>query len=66
MMATHYPISVPITGKDGTTRYRRVGVMFENTQRESGEIFFTIKLDFPVGATELLAFPPKPTDGDQV
>ena len=36
--------------------------MFENTNRETGEVYFNIRLDFPVGATELLAFPPKDRD----
>jgi len=34
-------------------------VMFENRNSETGEVYFTVRLDFPVGATELLAFPPK-------
>ena len=25
-------------------------------------IYYTIKLDFPVGVTELIAFPPRPRD----
>ena len=55
----HYTLHVPVDGKDNVKRYPRVGVMFENTNRETGEVYFNIRLDFPVGATELLAFPPK-------
>ncbi|WP_420012127.1 hypothetical protein [Tateyamaria sp.] len=62
-MATHYTITCPVKGKDDKIRYPRVGALFENHNRATGEVFYTIKLDFPVGATELVAFPPKP-DGD--
>ena len=58
----HYTITAPIKGKDDKTRYPRVGVLFENHNRESGEVYYTIKLDFPVGVTEMIAFPPKPRD----
>ncbi len=61
-MANHYTITAPVKSKDGKTRYPRVGVLFENHNRETGEVFYTIKLDFPVGVTELVAFPPKPRD----
>lgn len=61
-MATHYTITAPVKTKDGKTRYPRVGALFENTNRETGEIFYSIKLDFPVGVTEMVAFPPKPKD----
>ncbi|MDE0694930.1 MAG: hypothetical protein F4Y03_18785 [Alphaproteobacteria bacterium] len=64
---THFNVVVPVTGNDGKTRYRRVGALFENASRETGEIFYKVKLDFPVGVTELLAFPPRadevPEDG---
>ena len=59
---THYTITAPVTGKDDKTRYPRVGVLFENHNRETGEVYFTIKLDFPIGVTELVAFPPRPRD----
>lgn len=58
-MSTHYTLHVPVEGKDNIKRYPRVGVMFENHNTETGEVYFSVKLDFPVGATELLAFPPK-------
>jgi hypothetical protein len=44
------------------TRFRRVGAIFENARRETGEITFSVKLDFPVAVTELVAFPPRPDD----
>ncbi|MYG26979.1 MAG: hypothetical protein F4213_13310 [Boseongicola sp. SB0677_bin_26] len=56
----HYNVVVPVEGGDGKIRYRRVGALFENVNRESGETFYKLKLDFPVGATEFLAFPPRP------
>ena len=44
--------------QDGRTerRYRRVGAVFENTSRDTGETFLSIKLDFLVAVTELVAF----------
>jgi hypothetical protein len=60
-----YNLTVPVTfSKNGNdqTSFRRVGAVFENT-RDNGETVLSIKLDFPVGVTELVAFPPK-ADGD--
>jgi len=55
----HYTLTVPVTytedGQDKTS-YRRVGAVFENHRRDTGEVVLSIKLDFPVGATELVAF----------
>ncbi|MEM8576043.1 MAG: hypothetical protein AAGF48_15645 [Pseudomonadota bacterium] len=62
----HYTLTVPVTYKDNgqeKTRFQRVGVVFENT-RDNGEPMLNIKLDFPVGATELVAFVPKARDED--
>ena len=60
-----FTLTVPVTfkkdGKDQTS-FRRVGAVFENT-RDNGDVFLSIKLDFPVGVTELIAFPPK-ADGE--
>lgn len=64
---THYTVCVPVsyTGKgEEKISYRRVGAIFENTRRETGEIFLSIKLDFPVAVTELVAFPPREEDRD--
>lgn len=61
-----YTLTVPVTfQKDGKeqTSFRRVGAVFENTRNEGGEPFLSIKLDFPVAVTELVAFPPK-KDGE--
>ena len=55
----HYQVVVPSEGADGRTRYTRVGVMFENVRRDTGEPWYKLQLDFPVGAQELLAFPPR-------
>ncbi|GAA6178345.1 hypothetical protein [Sulfitobacter pacificus] len=60
---TNYILTVPVTfTKDGKeqTSYRRVGAVFENTKTKGGETFLSIKLDYPVGVTELVAFIPKP------
>jgi uncharacterized protein (DUF736 family) len=60
---TNYILTVPVTfTKDGKeqTSYRRVGAVFENTKTNGGETFLSIKLDYPVGVTELVAFIPKP------
>lgn len=62
MSNTHYTLMVPVTyesGNETKTSFRRVGAVFENARRDSGEIFLSVKLDFPVGVTELVAFPPK-------
>lgn len=59
---THYTLYVPVAFKDNgadKTSFRRVGALFQNARRDTGEVFYSIKLDFPVGATELVAFPPK-------
>lgn len=67
---TNYVLTVPVTfSKDGKeqTTYRRVGAVFENTKNDTGETFLSIKLDFPVAVTELVAFQPKEKEGgDQV
>ena len=63
---THYTVTLPVTGRDSVQRYPRVGVMFENHNRETGEVYYTIKLDFPMGATELVAFPPRSKEADAV
>ena len=46
------------------TRYSRVGAMFENTSRKTGETYYAIKLDFPIGVTDLVAFTPQAKNGD--
>ena len=58
-MSNHYNLTVPVEGSDGKTRYTRVGVMFQNTHKSDGETVYSLKLDFPVAVTELVAFPPK-------
>ena len=64
---TSYTLTVPVKftkdGKEQTT-FHRVGAVFENTKNDTGEIFLTIKLDFPVGVTELVAFLPKAQGAD--
>ncbi|WP_298571918.1 hypothetical protein [uncultured Aliiroseovarius sp.] len=61
----HYTLNVPVKYDDnGTekTSFRRVGAVFENQRRDKDETVLSIKLDFPVGATELVAFPAKAAD----
>lgn len=62
---TNYTLTVPVKftkdGKEQTT-FRRVGAVFENTKNDTGENFLSIKLDFPVGVTELVAFQGKAQD----
>ena len=66
---TRYTLNVPVeyTTRDGGSRTtcRRVGAVFENARRDTGETILSIKLDFPVGATELVAFQPRPRDDDE-
>lgn len=57
----HYTLTVPVKYDDNgieKTTYRRIGAVFENTKRDTGETFLTLKLDFPVGVMELVAFQP--------
>lgn len=59
-MSNHYTLTVPVTYKDGNgtkTSFQRVGAMFRNQRTNGGEEFFSIKLDFPVAVSELVAFP---------
>ena len=59
-MTNYLSVTVPVTGKDNKTRYRRVGVAFFN--REGSKAHMSIKLDFPVGATEFVLFEPRAND----
>lgn len=56
---THYNVVVAFEGSDGRTRYTRVGVMFENRRKDTGEPWYKIQMDVPVATQELLAFPPR-------
>ena len=60
---SRYTIVVPVAAGE-KTHYRRVGALFENVNRETGETWFRIDMDFPVAATEMLAFPPRPRGDD--
>ncbi len=65
---TNYVLTVPVSySKDGQeqTSYRRVGAVFENTKNDTGETFLSIKLDFPVAVTELVAFQPKAREAEE-
>lgn len=59
---TSYTLTVPVKftkdGKEQTT-FRPVGAIFENTKTDTGETLLSIKLDFPVGVTDLVALRPK-------
>lgn len=62
---TNYTLTVPVKftkDEKEQTAFRRVGAVFENTKNDTGETFLTIKLDFPVGVTELVAFQGKAQD----
>ena len=61
-----HTVTIPVTDASGRKRFPRVGAMFENHTAETGEVFYTVKLDFPVGATELLVFPPRPAEAAAV
>jgi len=64
MSKRRFTLTVPVTftqnGQE-RTKYTPVGSVFENT-RENGETILSIKLDFPVAVTELVAFEPKSKD----
>lgn len=59
-MSNYLTVTVPVTGKDSKTRYRRVGAAFFN--REGSNDAMSLKLDFPVGATEFVLFEPRAND----
>ena len=65
---TTYTLTVPVEyEKSGRTErsFKPVGFVFENTKRDTGETFLTIRLDFPVAVTELVAFQRKPREDGQ-
>ena len=49
-MSNYYTVTVPVKGNDGKTRFRRVGAAFFN--KDGAKAAMSIKLDFPVGATD--------------
>lgn len=55
----HYTLVVPVK-RGERTYYPRVGVMFENYNKDTGEPYYKLHLDFPVAVGEMLAFPPRP------
>lgn len=61
-MSNRYIAMVPHKDRNGRDRFTRVGVLWENSRRDTGEVFFKLELDFPVGATEIVCFPPKEND----
>ncbi|MGH1355992.1 MAG: hypothetical protein ACRBBS_13035 [Thalassovita sp.] len=61
-MSNRFNAVIPVEGSDGKTRYTRVGTLWQN--EKDGQTFFKLDLDFPVGATEILAFPPKSKDDE--
>ena len=54
----HYNVTIPVERGDRTF-YHRVGVLFENHSNETGERYYKLLLDYPVGATEMLCFAPR-------
>ena len=56
---TRYNVTVPVEyTRNGQTqrRFTKVGAAFVNTRKDTGEEFLSIKLDFPIGATELVGW----------
>lgn len=56
-MTNYFQVTVAVEGKDEKTRFRRVGTLFQN--KPGSKAAFTLRLDFPVGATEFAIFEPK-------
>lgn len=54
----HYNVTIPVK-RGERTFYNRVGVLFENHSNETGERYYKMVLDYPVGATEMLCFAPR-------
>ena len=63
-MTNYMTVTAPDTGKDGKTRFHKVGVAFFNDI--GAKSFMTIRLFATPVNGELVLFEPKPkTDGDQ-
>ena len=66
MASKRFDLMVPVQYKGSAKpAYRRVGAVFENQKKDSGETYLTVKLDFPVGVMEMVAFPAKSGDEDE-
>ena len=59
-MAKYYTVTTPDTGKDGKTRFHKVGVAF--LQNEGAKSFMTIQLFANPVNGELVLFEPKADD----
>lgn len=60
MTTNKFIVTVPVTfTKDvkEKTSFRRVGAAFLNDRRDGDGQFLSIKLDFPVAVSDLVAFP---------
>lgn len=55
--APFYVLQIPVPLPDNRTIWRRIGLLFP--ERDGSKVAFRIKLNFPVGATEFVAFEPK-------
>ena len=61
-MTKYYIVTTPSTGKDGKTRFHKVGVAF--LQNEGAKFFMTIQLFATPVNGELVLFEPKPDSDD--
>ncbi|MCY4288585.1 MAG: hypothetical protein OXC63_08330 [Aestuariivita sp.] len=60
-----YDATVPVKDANDKTRYRDVGVVFENQSQVTGETYLRVQLDFPMWVSELVCFQAQPrSDAD--
>ena len=63
-MSNYYRVTTPVTGNDGKTRFRQIGVAFP--QREDAKSFMKIQLEaLPING-ELVLFAPRQGEDDDV
>ena len=63
-MSKFYNVTTPVEGKDGKTRFMRIGVAFP--QNEGSKSVMSIKLDALPANGELVLFEPKSGEDDNV
>lgn len=64
-MARYWEVSSPRPGKDGKTRWQRVGTMFESKNGDGFNIEFSaLPLPDKEGRVAVIVRPPRPRDGD--
>ncbi|TQM89556.1 hypothetical protein [Roseinatronobacter monicus] len=63
-MSNYYRVTTPVTGTDGKTRFRQIGVAFP--QRDDAKSFMKIQLEALPLNGELVLFTPRNGEDDDV